>query len=106
MSRSIGVFAAIALLYCLSASAALQYPPHAEATRSVTVVRVVWMDPEEVDQKCAEGSPPRPPNEVYLGCYDPNTSTIYAPQPRSFNDLYRLVILGHEFWHALGAMHP
>ena len=47
-----------------------------------------------------------PPSNSILGCYDPRTQTIYAVEPTSFNDGNRLLILGHEFWHALGAEHP
>lgn len=85
-----------------------QYPPHAESTRTITTVRVVWLpDIRTVDMVCnyLDGRihPTKPPN-VILGCY--LDDTIYAVQPKSFNDEFFLTILGHEFWHALGAEHP
>lgn len=82
----------------------MQYPDHAEATKNVVVVRVVWMEPDEVNKFCNGGTVSE--EYVILGCFDPSSNTIYTPQPRSFNDRQRLVILGHEFWHALGADHP
>lgn len=98
-----GLFVAL-FLVVVSACNAAQYPDHAQSTETVTNVRVVWLDPALVDKACR--SKDAPDDEVYLGCYDPSTHTIYAPEPRSFNDRWRLSILGHEFWHALGAKHP
>lgn len=51
------------------------------------------------------GRDPADPGRV-VGCYNPSSSTIYAVEPRNFNDTTYLEILGHEFWHALGAEHP
>lgn len=31
--------------------------------------------------------------------------TIFVFQPEDFNDYLRLAMLGHEFWHCLGARH-
>ena len=86
------------------AFAFIQYPEEAKSTRDVVVVRVVFMEPEDVNVFCNDGVVSD--EYVILGCYDPRTSTIYAPEPKNFNDYERLEILGHEFWHALGAEHP
>ena len=82
----------------------IQYPDEAKSTRTAVFVRVVFMEPEEVNKFCNDGVVSD--EYVILGCYDPRNNTIYAPEPRNFNDLERLEILGHEFWHALGADHP
>lgn len=83
-----------------------QYPDHAEATRSRVTVNVVWLPTfRDVHALCAFLIENEPKNG-YVGCYDPVTNTIYAVQPANFNDKTRLEILGHEFWHALGAEHP
>lgn len=82
----------------------VQYPEEAKATKNVVVVRVVFMEPEEVNKFCNDGVVSE--EYVILGCFDPKTSTIYTPEPKNFNDYERLTILGHEFWHALGAEHP
>lgn len=88
----------------LSANTA-QYPDEAHATHEVVIVRVQWGTPAEVDKICAGINGEKPEGKIYA-CYHRYSRTIYAPQPRSFNDWWRLAILGHEFWHALGAEHP
>lgn len=82
----------------------LQYPDEAHATKNSVFVKVNWMEPAEVNKYCNGGIVSD--EYVILGCYDPKTNSIYVPQPRNFNDTDRLEILGHEFWHALGAEHP
>jgi hypothetical protein len=90
----------------LFSSSFAQYPDHAEATLNTTTVTVVWLpDFETADLVCGYiGGIPK--QGTILACYAYLTHTIYAVQPSSFNDQYRLMILGHEFWHALGAEHP
>jgi hypothetical protein len=86
-----------------------QYPDHAKSTRTEVTVRIVWLPNfRMVDAACAltNGDPPSKGPKIFVGCFDPRTSTIYAVEPSSFNDSFRLEILGHEFWHALGAEHP
>lgn len=82
-----------------------QYPDHASSIKDSSNVRVIWLSPIEVNDTCWEFSQ-KVPDGVILGCYVPATNTIYAPEPRSFNDHKRLETLGHEYWHALGAEHP
>lgn len=90
----------------LSASATGHYPPTATATKTVVTVRVIWLDSfQHVDAFCSWLAHETPQQNI-LGCYDPSTVTIFAVQPTSFNDARKLEILGHEFWHALGAQHP
>lgn len=82
------------------------YPLHAKSTKMIVTVAVVWEPSEkEVDTICNKLND-KPPSNNIAGCYDRRTNTIYAVEPISFNDGYHLVILGHEFWHALGANHP
>lgn len=101
-----------AFLFLLAALPAVagQYPDEAHSTRRATFVRVVWMPSlMAVNHMCSKlmGIPPDPKDgSMIVGCYNPVTKTIYAAEPRNFNDHYRLEILGHEFWHALGAEHP
>ena len=85
---------------------AQQYPDHAQSTSTTVIVTVIWYeDAAAVDAFCALAMGEIPEGNI-LACYDPNTWTIHAVEPKSFNDLRGLVILGHEFWHALGAEHP
>jgi hypothetical protein len=90
-------------------SASGQYPNEAKSTRTTVTVHVVWLPSlQAVNHFCSflmDRKPPTPPSMI-VGCFDPSSDTIYAAEPRSFNDEYRLEILGHEFWHALGAEHP
>lgn len=87
-------------------SSAAQYPDHAQSTRTTTTVHIVWLpDFETADLVCGYiGGVPS--SGTILACYVYSTQTIYAVQPTSFNDQFHLMILGHEFWHALGAEHP
>lgn len=88
------------------AAAEGKYPDHAEATRTVTIVRVQWVaDYAAADAACS-ALDNTPAEGKILACFHPATSTIIAVQPSSFNDWQNLAILGHEFWHALGASHP
>lgn len=79
-----------------------RYPDTARATRTEVTVKVHWGTQEEVSALCRLYDPARRPS--ITACY--YGGTIYAVQPTNFNDTDRLMILGHEFWHALGATHP
>lgn len=85
-----------------------QYPDEAKSTQTTVTVHVVWLPSyKAVNQFCSflMGQPP-PTDGMIVGCYNPMNNTIYAVEPKNFNDKQRLEILGHEFWHALGAEHP
>ncbi len=87
---------------------AAQYPEEAKSTRTTVTVHVVWLRSfDAVNHFCSFlMDQPIPTDGVIVGCYDDSTKTIYAVEPGNFNDEKRLEILGHEFWHALGASHP
>lgn len=84
-----------------------KYPEHAKSTAKAVIVRIQWHDTfADVNAACeAIGAAPVP-GESIVGCFDHETGTIHAVEPANFNDEFRLMILGHEFWHALGATHP
>jgi hypothetical protein len=91
--------------------AAHEYPPEAKSTRTEVTVHVVFWLPSfnATDHFCSflNGQKVDPTSEeMTLGCFEPYTITIYVVEPRNFNDYLHLEILGHEFWHALGATHP
>lgn len=89
-----------------SVSASAKYPDEAHSTKDTTTVHVVWLpDHRTVDIVCSFFGRDKPTGNI-LACYLSSTSTIYAVEPKSFNDDFALMILGHEFWHALGAEHP
>lgn len=112
MSRALTqkLLSGVAFLFVFSTSSTLagQYPDEATSTRTTVTVQVVWLDTTAaVNTYCSFlMNQPIPTDGVIVGCYDPSTMTIYAVEPKNFNDRYRLEILGHEFWHALGATHP
>lgn len=82
-----------------------RYPDSAQSNKTTVTVTVVWLPTfSAVDAYCK--LPHRDPHTITFGCFNPDTNVIYAVQPSSFNDHFRLEILGHEFWHALGAVHP
>lgn len=87
---------------------AVEYPKHAESTRTTVTVNIVWLpNYDATDSICSFlMDHPAPNDGFYLACYNPVTHTIYAVEPTSFNDTRHLEVLGHEFWHALGAEHP
>lgn len=102
-SLTLGLLFGVALF---SAQAADRYPPSAKSTRTTVTVHVVWLENQKtVDAVCSTLAGGSPEGKI-AGCYFETNSTIYTVQPKSFNDTYWLSILGHEFWHALGAEHP
>jgi len=93
----------VAFLLALTANAD-QYPDHAKSTRTTVTVNIIWLPTfEAVHAICTFMHETQ---QGVVGCFNPATNTIYAVEPESFNDHFHLEILGHEFWHALGAQHP
>lgn len=79
------------------------YPDSAKSTKTTVTVHVVWLPTfEAVHSICTI----QLAEQGVVGCFNPATNTIYAVEPVNFNDHFKLEILGHEFWHALGAQHP
>jgi hypothetical protein len=98
--------AAFLLSACQAIPAKPFYGPGSKSLRTTVTVNVVWMPSfKAVHAVCALLIGHEPKNG-YVGCFDPKTQTLYAVEPRDFNDSNALEILGHEFWHALGADHP
>jgi hypothetical protein len=68
-------------------------------TKDRVCVQVQWVSRERAAELCKGGG----------ACWFPsatgNADLIIAPQPASFNDTWALHVLGHEFFHALGASH-
>lgn len=89
-----------------SSSSAGPYPPSAKSVLSTVTVKVVWLPNEKLVDTVCSTLARRKPNNTIVGCFYSPSSTIYAVEPKSFNDIPALIILGHEFWHALGAEHP
>jgi len=87
-------------------SAADQYPPSARSTQRDVTVHVVWAANTVLVDRVCSALNNEPPKGHILACYYPPTETIYIVEPESFNDVWGLHVLGHEFWHALGADHP
>lgn len=91
-------------LYCWAEPPHGQYPDHAQSTETTVTVHVVWLPSIKAVNALCGFLMPHP--GTIVGCYNPLTHTIYAVEPENFNDAFALEILGHEFWHALGAEHP
>ena len=66
-------------------------------------VKVNWVQSvDQISQACGAN------NRLLYGCaysYPGNRCEIYVIEPRDFNDIALLAMLGHEFWHCLGARH-
>jgi hypothetical protein len=75
------------------------YRHYRPPTKDRACIRVMWQELEKAQQVCGGGQ----------ACWKPsatgNHDLIVAPKPRDFNDERRLMILGHEVLHALGAEH-
>lgn len=100
----------LAFFVCSASADIIQYPDEAHATLTTVTVRVVWLaDYAEANRVChminKERIDPEDKTRI-LACYWPMNNTIYAVQPKNFNDEFALMVLGHEFWHSLGAEHP
>lgn len=83
-----------------------QYPDQAKSNRTTITVNIVWLPNFNAVNAICSFLMRLKDDGLIVGCYDPSTQTIYAVEPRNFDDKLRLEILGHEFWHALGAEHP
>lgn len=59
-------------------------------------VKMVFVDKEKLAQIDAPG---------VAGVYYPERNTFYCLQPRSWDDLKRLAVIGHEILHASGYNH-
>lgn len=83
-----------------------QYPDAAKSNKTTVTVHIVWLPNFAAVNAMCGFLAQTPVERAIVGCYNPKTNTIYAVEPENFNDHFRLEILGHEFWHALGAEHP
>lgn len=68
-------------------------------TATVAHVQVQWVDAKTAAAICKGGA------ACWFESATGNNSLIVAQQPKDFNDERSLMILGHEFFHALGAQH-
>lgn len=100
--------AAFFLALSASATHTHQYPDEAKSTQTTVTVHILWMPSwAAVTHFCSWIAGEAVPTDgIILGCYVPSKSTIIAVEPKNFNDHRLLEVLGHEFWHALGAKHP
>jgi hypothetical protein len=74
------------------------------ATVKQTTVYVQWVrNKAEGNRICASKGAPEYSGACAYGTTD--SCNIVAIQPRDFNDTEALAVLGHEFWHCLGAKH-
>lgn len=94
------------LFFAPIAGAIHHYPDSAKSYKTQVTVSVIWAESlVQADQLCSYLAGEEPTGAI-LACYHIPSSTIIAVEPKSFNDSFHLMILGHEFWHALGAEHP
>ena len=71
-----------------------------EPNRETVTLRVILADAEQVQSLCGTFA-----RGCYLRSDIEGLGLIVSEKPRDFNDEYRLMILGHEVFHALGATH-
>lgn len=83
------------------------YPVTTKSTTSIATVAVVWLPSFKVaNEICAFMAGVDPATTEIYACYNRDSNIIYTVEPADFNDHFLLEVLGHEFWHALGATHP
>jgi len=87
-------------LAVLLPAGAVPYRHYKAPNKDRACAQVMWVEEEKALQLCRAGQ----------ACWKPSATgspydLIVAPKPRDFNDERRLMILGHEFLHALGAEH-
>lgn len=91
--------AALLALPAMAADVVIPYRFYAPPTKTLVTVQVMWVGAESARAICKGGA----------ACWFPSATgqpdLIVAEQPENFNDERRLMILGHEFFHALGAQH-
>lgn len=78
-----------------------------KSTITHTEVKVIWhKDVDEMPKECKRFS-----NATLYGCAmvfkneKKSVCILHAIEPNNFNDTAKLAVLGHEFWHCLGARH-
>lgn len=86
------------------ANAAEQAALIQRATVKQTTVYIRWVNTKaEANRICASKGAPEYSGACAYGTTD--SCNIVAIQPKDFNDTAALAVLGHEFWHCLGAKH-
>lgn len=85
-------------------SAAEQAALTQRATVKTTTVYIQWVrNKAEGNRVCVSKGAPEYSGACAYGTTD--SCNIVAIQPKDFNDTEALAVLGHEFWHCLGAKH-
>jgi hypothetical protein len=99
--------AAVLLLAIAACHQVTDYTPQPRMTqgptKSANFVVVHWVgdDIDEVVRACPELK-----GGTYYGCArDNGVCDVWVQQPKDFNDVARLAVLGHEILHCLGARH-
>ncbi|HEY4530141.1 MAG TPA: hypothetical protein VIG97_07415 [Luteimonas sp.] len=75
------------------------------ADRNDIKVTVEWVAARDVDAVCKAAGAADGERFEACAASGPTTCTIYAVQPRNFEDRAALQALGHEAWHCFGARH-
>lgn len=85
----------------------LELPTITKSTTTTVKVYVQWHESvDSITKACSDNK-----NILIYGCAVSFTSKensiciIHAMEPKNFSDAPKLAILGHEFWHCLGARH-
>lgn len=101
----------VALLFLTGCYSITHYPEQqdtiSKSTITHTEVRVIWhKSVDEINAACRFKT-----NRITYACASVfiqnqrSICLIHTIEPNDFTDQVRLMILGHEFWHCLGARH-
>ncbi len=93
--------AAAALVACENAGRSVS----SRADRNDIAITVRWTDARDVDAVCKAAGATDGERFEACAASGATTCTIYAAQPRNFEDRAALQALGHEAWHCFGARH-
>jgi hypothetical protein len=72
-----------------------------DADREMACVAVQWTPRDRIASICGRDNVYGLPNQACLV----DGYLIVSPRPRDWNDETAMISLGHELYHALGAMH-
>lgn len=77
-----------------------------KATTNYAYTAMVWLDDiDAMPAKCKKSGAVRYACAESVFVNGIGSCTIWAVQPKDFNDVPGLAYLGHEFWHCMGANH-
>ena len=96
--RPFAIIGFLVLLIALLSGCSTLVQPFVKGPSNFACVFVNWTEEAHIQNYCAPGA-----QACATTAQMPNT--IWTPKPKAFDDERRVLMLGHEFLHSLGATH-